>query len=55
MVSIIAFIRRIRALVATIAAPRADRGAANIDVGKPDAANPLVRPGSSVIGKKPGG
>jgi len=35
--------------------PAKDYGAANIDVGKPDAANPLVRPGSSVVGKKPGG
>lgn len=35
--------------------PTKDYGAANIDAGKPDAANPLVRPGSSVIGKKPGG
>jgi len=35
--------------------PSKDYGAANVDVTKPDAANPIVRPGSSVIGKKPGG
>ena len=35
--------------------PTKDYGAATIDAGKPDAANPLVRPGSSVVGKKPGG
>lgn len=35
--------------------PTKDYGADNIEVGKPDAANPIVRPGSSVIGRKPGG
>jgi len=53
MVSIIAFIRRIRALVATIAAPRADRGAANIDVGKPDTANPSCAPDPASSARSP--
>ena len=35
--------------------PTKDYGAANVEVVKPDAANPIVRPGSSVIGNKPGG
>jgi hypothetical protein len=34
--------------------PTKDYGAANIEVGKPSTANPLVRPGTSVLGTKPG-
>lgn len=35
--------------------PVKDYGDANIDFVKPDAANPIIRPGSSVVGKKPAG
>ena len=35
--------------------PVKDYGDANIEVVKPDAANPIIRPGSSVVGKKPAG
>ena len=35
--------------------PAKDYGAANIEVGKPDATNPMQRPGASVLGRKPGG
>jgi hypothetical protein len=35
--------------------PVKDYGAANIEVGKPDMATPLDRPGASVLGRKPGG
>ena len=34
--------------------PTKDYGAANVEVGKPSTANPLVRPGTSVLGTKPG-
>ena len=34
--------------------PAKDYGADNVEVGKPSTANPLVRPGTSVLGKKPG-
>jgi hypothetical protein len=33
--------------------PVKDYGAANIEVGKPDAADPLMRPGTRVLGRKP--
>ncbi|HSU44940.1 MAG TPA: hypothetical protein VLN42_12045 [Casimicrobiaceae bacterium] len=35
--------------------PVKDYGGANIDVGKPDVATPLNRPGASVLDRKPGG
>lgn len=35
--------------------PSKDYGAANIEVGKPDEAHPLQRPGAGVLGRKPGG
>ena len=35
--------------------PVKDYGAANIEVGKPDAANPMQRPGAGVLGRKGGG
>jgi hypothetical protein len=35
--------------------PIKDYGAENIEIGKPDAATPMNRPGGSVLGRKPGG
>jgi ribosomal protein L30E len=35
--------------------PVKDYGGANIEVGKPDVATPMDRPGASVLGRKPGG
>ena len=35
--------------------PVKDYGAANIEIGKPDIATPIDRPGASVLGRKPGG
>jgi len=35
--------------------PAKDYGAANIEVAKPDASSAVYRPGTGVIGKKPGG
>jgi hypothetical protein len=35
--------------------PTKDYGAANIEVGKPDTANPMQRPGTGVLGRKGGG
>ena len=35
--------------------PVKDYGGANIEVGKPDVATPLDRPGAGVLGRKPGG
>jgi hypothetical protein len=34
--------------------PAKDYGAANIEIGRPDVAAPMNRPGTSVLGRKPG-
>jgi|GEM_PF-3070654 hypothetical protein len=35
--------------------PAKDYGAENIEVGKPGAADSMIRPGTGVLGRKPGG